>query len=61
MEWALACDFPPLPLGGWGWAFVLGMESGEAWAAGSEARGPLFQDKGPAGPFVWRLAETVGV
>ncbi|EGW14706.1 hypothetical protein I79_019996 [Cricetulus griseus] len=33
------------------------MESGEAQAAGSEAHSPLFQDKGPAGPFVWRLAE----
>lgn len=33
------------------------MESGEAHTAGSEAHSPLFQDKGPAGPFVWRLVE----
>ena len=45
----------------WGCAFVLGMESGEAWATGSEAHSPLFQDKGPASPFVWRLVEPVGV
>lgn len=38
-------------------AFVLGIESGEAHIAGSEAHSPLFGDKGPAGPFVWRLAE----
>lgn len=53
MEWALACDWTALPFPGlvWGWAFVLGMESGEAWAAGSEAQGSLFQHKGPAGPL----------
>lgn len=38
---------PPLPrVCVWNWAFVLRIESGEAWEAGSEAHSPLFLDKG---------------